>query len=190
MAKEARLCLTTIAAPLATVNVLGETARTVSGEAEVSAMGETAESRLKALGITLPSIGAPAANYVPTVRTGNLLFVSGQVSFLGDEKYKGKLGRDLTVEQGQKAGRLCAINLIANIRNAVGSLDKVVRIVKLTGFVNCTPDFEEPHKVVNGCSDLLTDVFGPIGKHARSAVGMATLPLGAAVEVEAIVEIA
>jgi enamine deaminase RidA (YjgF/YER057c/UK114 family) len=127
---------------------------------------------------------------VPAVKTGNLLFISGQVSISGAQRYVGKVGRDLSVEEGAKAARVCAISLLANMKAALGDLDKVGRIVKLTGFVNCTPEFSEPHKVINGCSDLLTEVLGSRGKHARSAVGMATLPLDAAVEVEAIVEIA
>ena len=152
-------------------------------------MAENAEAVLKSLGIELPAVPAPAANYVPSVRSGALLFVSGQVSIGPGAKFIGKLGRDMTVEEGQKAARVCAINILANIRGALGSLDKVARIVKLTGFVNCTLEFDEPHKVINGCSDLLTEVLGARGKHARSAVGMASLPLGAAVEVEAIVEV-
>ena len=152
-------------------------------------MAETAESRLKSLGIELHAIPAPAANYVPTVRTGNLLFISGQVSGNPSAKFTGKLGQTMNVEQGQQAARVCAVNLLSNLKAALGDLDKVKRIVKLTGFVNCTGDFEDAHKVMNGCSDLLTDVFGDRGKHARSAVGMASLPLGYAVEVEAIVEV-
>lgn len=153
-------------------------------------MAETAESRLEALGITLPEVPAPAANYIPTVTIGGLVFVSGQVSLMGGAKYTGKLGRDLTVEQGYEGARVCAMHILANLKAAAGDLEKVVRMVKLTGFVNCAPDFEEPHKVVNGCSDLLVEVLGERGRHARSAIGMATLPLGAAVEVEAIAEIA
>ena len=153
-------------------------------------MAETAESRLKSLGIILPGPATPAANYVPSVRTGNLLFISGQVSFAaGGQRYTGKVGRDLTVEEGQKAARICAINLLGNLKNAIGDLEKLVRFVKLTGFVNCTPEFEDCHKVINGCSDLLTEVLGIRGKHARSAVGMQSLPLGASVEVEAIAEV-
>jgi enamine deaminase RidA (YjgF/YER057c/UK114 family) len=152
-------------------------------------MAENPEAVLKSLGIDLPAVPAPAANYVPSVRSGALLFVSGQVSIGPGAKFIGKLGRDMTVEEGQKAARVCAINILANIKGALGSLDKVARIVKLTGFVNCTLEFDEPHKVINGCSDLLTEVLGARGKHARSAVGVASLPLGAAVEVEAIVEV-
>jgi len=152
-------------------------------------MAETAESRLKAMGIMLPAVAAPAANYVPTLRTGNLLFVSGQVSFSAAKRFTGKVGRDLTIEEGQQAARVCAISILANLQHALGDLEKLVRIVKLTGFVNCVPEFEDAHKVINGCSDLLTEVLGVRGKHARSAIGVATLPLGAAVEVEAIAEV-
>jgi enamine deaminase RidA (YjgF/YER057c/UK114 family) len=153
-------------------------------------MAETAESRLAELEIVLPVPAAPAASYVPTVTTGQLVFVSGQVSILGEEKYVGKLGREHGIEGGFKAARVCAINLLAQLKAAVGDLEKIKRVVKLTGFVNCTPDFTEPHKVVNGCSDLLIEVLGERGRHARSAVGVATLPLDATVEVEAIVEVA
>jgi enamine deaminase RidA (YjgF/YER057c/UK114 family) len=152
-------------------------------------MAETAESRLKALGIVLHDLPAPAANYIPSVRVGSLLFVSGQVSGAPGTTIKGKLGQNMNVEQGQQAARICAINLLANFKAALGDLGKVKRIVKLTGFVNCTGDFEDVHKVMNGCSDLLTDVLGERGKHARSAIGMASLPLGFAVEVEAIAEV-
>jgi enamine deaminase RidA (YjgF/YER057c/UK114 family) len=152
-------------------------------------MAETPESRLKALGIVLHDLPEPAANYIPSVRVGSLLFVSGQVSGAPGTTIKGKLGQNMNVEQGQQAARVCAINLLANFKAALGDLGKVRRMVKLTGFVNCTPDFEDAHKVINGCSDLLTDVLGERGKHARSAIGMASLPLGYAVEVEAIVEV-
>jgi enamine deaminase RidA (YjgF/YER057c/UK114 family) len=152
-------------------------------------MAESAESILKKLGIELPPVPAPAANYVPSVRTGNLLFVSGQVSIWSGARFVGKLGKDLSIEQGQQAARVCAINILANLKASLGSLDKVARIVKLVGFVNSTLEFNDAHKVVNGCSDLLTEVLGERGKHARSAVSMASLPLGAAVEAEAIVEI-
>jgi enamine deaminase RidA (YjgF/YER057c/UK114 family) len=152
-------------------------------------MAETPESRLKALGIELHALPAPAANYVPSVRIGNLLFISGQVSGIPGTTIKGKLGQNMTVEEGQKAARVCAISILAALKHAVGDLGKVRRMVKLTGFVNCTPDFEDAHKVINGCSDLLTDVLGEKGKHARSAIGMASLPLGFAVEVEAIAEV-
>ena len=152
-------------------------------------MAETAETRLAALGVVLPEPPAPAASYIPTLAVGGLIFVSGQVSILGEEKYVGKLGREHGVEEGQKAARISAINILAQLKVALGDLEKVKRIVKLTGFVNCTPDFTEAHRVMNGCSDFLIEVLGERGKHTRSAVGVATLPLGAAVEVEAIVEV-
>lgn len=152
-------------------------------------MGETAESRLKSLGVALPPIPPPAANYLPTVRVGSLMFVSGQVSAIPGEKYVGKLGEDLDVAAGQRAARTCAISILACLTGALGDLERVRRMVKLTGFVNCSADFTDVHKVVNGCSDFLCDVFGERGKHARSAIGMASLPLGYAVEVEAIAEV-
>jgi enamine deaminase RidA (YjgF/YER057c/UK114 family) len=150
------------------------------------------DARLKQLGITVPATAAPVANYVPTVRTGNLLFVSGQVTFKdGKAEYIGKLGREFNVEQGQQAARLCALNIIAQVKNALGGdLDRVTRCVKVTGFVNAIPDFTDQPKVVNGASDLLVEVFGEAGKHARAAVGTGSLPLGVAVEVEAIFEVA
>ena len=154
-------------------------------------MANDIDARLQKLGIVLPTPAAPAANYVPTVTSGKLLFVSGQVPSTAEGvKFVGKLGREFTVEQGREAARLCAINILANLKAALGDLGKVARVVKVVGFVNSVPDFTEPHKVVNGASDLITEVLGDkVGKHARSAVGMGTLPLGVAVEVEAIVEI-
>jgi enamine deaminase RidA (YjgF/YER057c/UK114 family) len=152
-------------------------------------MADAAEEKLKSLGIELPPIPAPAANYVPSVRTGSLLFISGQVSISPAGKFTGKLGADVDIETGQKAARVCAISLLANMKGALGSLDKVARVVKLTGFVNSTLEFTDAHKVMNGCSDLITEVLGERGKHARSAVSVASLPVNAAVEVEAIVEI-
>ena len=149
------------------------------------------EARLKSLGIELPAVPTPAANYVPSVISGKLIFVSGQVSIAADgTKYLGKVGGGVSVEEGQKAARVCAINILANLKGALGDLEKVVRIVKVTGFVNAVADFTEPQLVVNGASDLLTEVLGERGKHARSAIGVATLPRGVAVEVEAIAEIA
>ncbi len=154
-------------------------------------MAETAEARLAALGVSLPEPPLPAASYIPTLAVGQLVFVSGQVSILpGGDKFLGKLGREHDVEAGQAAARICAINILANLKAALGDLEKVRRVVKLTGFVNCTPDFTDPHRVINGCSDFLIEVLGERGKHARSAIGVATLPLGAAVEIEAIVEVA
>ena len=150
------------------------------------------DARLTELGIELPQAAAPAANYVPYVVSGNLVFVSGQVTvWNGEFRYQGKVGQDLGVEDGQAAARLCALNIIAQVKAACGGdLDRVVRIVRLGGFVNSTPDFTDQPKVINGASDLMAEVFGDKGKHARAAVSAAALPLGVAVEVEAVVEIA
>ncbi len=153
-------------------------------------MGQV-EQRLKKLSIVLPTPNAPVANYVPFVRSGSLLFISGQISNGPQGVVKGKLGGTLTLEEGVAAARLCAINLIAQINAALeGDLDRVLRIVKLGGFVNCVPEFEDQPKVVNGASDLMVAIFGDAGRHARAAVGAPSLPLGAAVEVDAVVEIA
>jgi len=142
------------------------------------------ETRLAELGITLPAAPAPAANYVPFVISGNLLFVSGQIS-----ARKGRLGDDLAVEAGAEAARTCGLALLAQARAALGSLDRVKRVVKLGGFVNSTPEFTDQPEVVNGCSDLMVEVFGERGRHARAAVSAPALPRGVAVEVEAIFEI-
>jgi enamine deaminase RidA (YjgF/YER057c/UK114 family) len=148
------------------------------------------EARLKELGIIVPVAAAPLASYVPTVQTGSLLFVSGQVTLKdGKREFVGKLGRDFSTEQGNQAARLCALNIVAQLKAALGDLDRVKRIVKLTGFVNAMPDFAEQPQVVNGASDLLGEIFGDKGKHARSAVGVGSLPGGVACEVEAIVEV-
>jgi len=152
-------------------------------------MASAIEARLNALNITLPDAPAPAANYVPFVRTGNQIFVSGQVSSGPDGFIKGKLGADMSVEEGAAAARRCGLALIAQARAAVGDLDKVKRVVKLVGFVNSTVDFTDQPKVVNGCSDLMVEVFGEAGRHARSAVSAASLPFGVAVEIEAIFEV-
>lgn len=147
--------------------------------------------RLAELGLEIPSPVAPVANYVPYVISGRELFISSQVSIAPAGLIKGKLGADMTVEQGAEAARACAVNLIAQMKAALdGDLDRVKRIVKLTGFVNCTPDFTDQPKVINGASDLMVAVFGDAGRHARAAVGAPSLPLGAAVEIDAIVEIA
>ena len=151
----------------------------------------TIASRLEALGIVLPTPAAPAANYVPFVRSGNLLFVSGQIPMgASGIEYVGKLGADADIDFGRAAARLCAINLIAQVHAAIGDLESLVRVVKLTGFVNSTLEFGDHPKVINGASDLLVEVFGDRGRHARSAVGVAGLPFGVAVEVEGIFEIA
>jgi enamine deaminase RidA (YjgF/YER057c/UK114 family) len=149
------------------------------------------ESRLATLGIVLPAPAAPVANYVPFVRTGNLLFISGQVCFGLDGKLvaKGKLGAGVSMEDGVAAARACGMLLIAQAKSALGDLDKVIRVVKLVGFINSAPDFPDGPKVMNGCSDLMVEVFGDKGRHARSTVGMAALPADAAVEVEAIMEV-
>jgi len=149
------------------------------------------DTRLTELGITLPVPAKPVANYVGWVRTGNLVFTAGQVSFKdGKIEYQGKVGKDYTVEDAQKAARLCALNVIAQIKEACdGDLDRVKRIVKLVGFVNAVPDFADHPKVVNGASDVMVEVFGDKGKHARSAVGSGSLPVNVAVEVEAVAEI-
>lgn len=146
--------------------------------------------RLAELGLEIPSPVAPVANYVPFVITGRELFISGQVSITPSGVIKGKLGADMTVEEGADAAKACAVNLIAQMKAALGGdLDRVTRIVKLTGFVNCASDFTDQPKVINGASDLMVAVFGEAGRHARAAVGAPSLPLGAAVEIDAIVEI-
>ncbi len=150
----------------------------------------TPEARLVALGITLPTPMAPVANYVPFVISGNLLFISGQVSVGPGGPVRGTLGAGMDIAEGQAAARLCGINLIAQARAALGELSRVVRVVKLGGFVACDPSFTDIPKVVNGCSDLMVDVFGNAGRHARSAVACPVLPMGVAVEVDAVIEIA
>ena len=149
----------------------------------------TIDSRLAELGIVLPAAAAPVASYVPYVEIGNLLHISGQISFAEDGSLiKGRLGEDMDLEAGTAAARRCGIMLLAQLRNALGSLDRVDRIVKLGVFVNCTGDFTDQPKVANGASELMQDVFGEAGRHARSAVGVPALPLGVAVEVDAVVQ--
>ncbi|MEM7545814.1 MAG: RidA family protein [Pseudomonadota bacterium] len=148
------------------------------------------DARLAELGITLPDAPAPAAKYVPAVRTGNLVFVSGQISMDENGMIIGKLGDGFSTEDGAAAARVCAINLMAQMRAACdGDLDRVAQVVKLTGFVNSTADYPDHPKVINGASELFADVFGDKGKHARSAFGVVNLPFGVAVEIEAIFEI-
>lgn len=149
----------------------------------------TPEDRLAELGITLPAPMAPVANYVPFVVTGNMLFVSGQVSAGADGLLQGRLGENLSLEEGQAAARLCAINLIAQCKAAVGDLSRINRVVKLGGFVNAAADFTDLPEVINGCSDLMVDVFGDRGRHARAAVASPVLPRGVAVEVDGVFEI-
>lgn len=149
------------------------------------------EERLKAIGITLPQPVAPVANYVPFVRSGNQVTISGQISIAADGGIKGTVGVDVDLETAQAAARLCGINLLAQMKAACdGDLDRVVRVVKLGGFVQAGPDFIDIPKVINGCSDLMVEALGDAGRHARSAVGVYKLPLGFAVEVDAVVEIA
>jgi enamine deaminase RidA (YjgF/YER057c/UK114 family) len=150
------------------------------------------DARLKELGIELPQASAPVANYVPYTIAGNLVLVSGQVTLWGGKvEYIGKLGREIGIEDGQNAARLCALNILTHLKNACGGdLDRVKRVVRLGGFVNCTPEFIDQPQVVNGASNLMAEVFGEAGRHARAAVGVASLPLGVAVEVEAMFEIA
>ncbi|MCC6305881.1 MAG: RidA family protein [Rhodobacteraceae bacterium] len=149
------------------------------------------DARLRELAITLPDAPAPAANYVPFVRSGATVYVSGQISRDANGLVLGRLGADLDVAAGAAAARTCALALIAQARAACGGdLDRIVRVVKLTGFVNSAPGFVDQPKVVNGASDVMVAVFGEAGRHARSAVGVAALPLGVAVEIEAIFEVA
>ncbi len=150
------------------------------------------DARLKELGIALPEPPAPVASYVPTVVSGNLVFVSGQVTLSADGlKYVGKVGADISLEDGKAAARLCAVNVIAQVKAACGGdLDRVKRCVRVGVFVNATPDFTQHPEVANGASDLFQDVFGDAGKHARAAVGAGSLPRGVAAEVEAVFEIA
>lgn len=155
-------------------------------------MSGSIETRLADLGIELPQPAAPVANYVPFVISGGQVFVSGQIPLVdGKPQFVGRLGDSLTIEQGQQAARICGINLLAQLRNACrDDWSKVRRVVKLGGFVACTPDFAQTPQVINGASDLMVEVFGDIGRHARAAVGVSALPLGVAVEIEAVFEIA
>lgn len=156
----------------------------------IGAMAQTPEEKLKALGIVLPEVMAPIASYVNVVRTGNLLYLSGKGPIQPDGKYvTGKLGKDMTIEQGYEAARLTAIMQIAVLKKELGDLSKVKRIVKVLGMVNCTEDFADQPKVINGYSDLMVAIFGEKGRHARSAVGMYALPFHLLVEVEMIVEV-
>jgi enamine deaminase RidA (YjgF/YER057c/UK114 family) len=148
------------------------------------------EARLTELGVTLPDAPAPAANYVPFVVVGNIVHVSGQISQNVNGLIKGRLGDDLAIEQGAEAAKSCAISLLAQVKKACdGDLSRLVRVVKLTGFVNSTPEFIDQPKVINGASDFLVAALGDAGRHARSAVSAASLPLGVAVEIEGIFEI-
>lgn len=154
-------------------------------------MAGNVEKRLEELGIKLPAPTTPVANYVPFVRTGNFLVLSGQICFDADGKLvaKGKLGGNVSIEDGQKAARACATNLLAQVKAAIGDLDKVTRVIRLGGFINCVPEFTDGPKVMNGASDLMVEAFADKGRHARTTVGVAALPADAAVEVEGYFEV-
>ncbi len=145
--------------------------------------------RLQALGITLPAVATPAASYLPYMRTGNLVFLSGHIAKKDGQVWVGQLGKTMGTAEGQQAARAVAIDLLGTLNAAAGGLDKVVRIVKVMSLVNSTPDFTEQHLVTNGCSELLAEVFGEAGRHARSAFGVAQIPLGSCVEIELIAEV-
>ena len=148
------------------------------------------ENRLAELGVVLPEAPAPAANYVPHIRSGNIVYVSGQVSSGPDGFIVGKLGADLSVEDGVAAAKCCAISLLAQVKAACnGDIEQLVQVIKLTGFVNSTPEFEDQPKVINGASDFLVEVLGDAGRHTRSAVSAASLPIGVAVEIEGIFQV-
>jgi len=147
-------------------------------------------ARLQELGINLPDAPKPVANYVPFVITGNLVFISGQVSAVGAEKFIGKVGSDVDIDHALKAARACALAILGQLNAALeGNLDRVTRCVKLGGFVNCSPDFDQQPAVINGASDLMVEVFGEIGSHARFAVGAPNLPFNYSVEIDAVFEI-
>jgi enamine deaminase RidA (YjgF/YER057c/UK114 family) len=155
-------------------------------------MAGAIEKKLASLGIALPTPATPMANYVPFVRSGNLLILSGQLCFGADGKLiaKGQLGGSVSAEDGARAARACAINLLAQLKVALGDLDKVVRVVRLGGFINSAPGFTDGPKVMNGASDLMVEVFGDKGRHARTTVGVSALPADAAIEVEGLFEVA
>ena len=154
-------------------------------------MSGTIEARLRELGIELPEPASPVANYVPFAVSGNLVFIAGQLCLWnGERRFPGKLGAAIGIPDGQQAARLCSLNILAHLRVACGGdLDRVRRCIRLGGFVNCTPDFTDMPQVVNGASDLMVEVFGDQGRHARAAVGVSSLPAGVAVEVEGTFEI-
>jgi enamine deaminase RidA (YjgF/YER057c/UK114 family) len=147
------------------------------------------ETKLAELGLSLPEPSPPVAAYVPVVEAGGLAYVSGQVSFVDGTLLKGRLGEDVSLEDGIRAARGCGLMILAQLKAALGSFERVERVVKLGGFVNCTGDFTDQPKVVNGASELMVAVFGDAGKHARAAVGVPSLPLGCAVEVDAVVAV-
>ena len=149
------------------------------------------DARLSQLGIELPQAAAPVANYVPAVRSGDLLFIAGQIcQWNGERRYIGKLGRDISLQQGQEAARLCALNILAQVKAALGGdLDRILRCVRLGAFVHCADDFTQQPQVANGASDVMVEVLGDAGRHARAAVGVNALPGGVAVEVDAVFEV-
>lgn len=148
------------------------------------------EAKLTEMGIVVPEAPKPVAAYVPAVQIGDIIYTSGQIPFVdGQIKYKGKLGKDVTIEQGYDAARVCVINALAAVKSLAGSLDNIEKIIKVVGFVNSAPGFTDQPKVINGASELLAEVFGQAGAHARSAVGVAELPIDSAVEVELIVKL-
>lgn len=150
----------------------------------------TYEGKLESMGHKLPDVPKPVAAYVPGLQVGNLVFTSGQIPLVaGEVKWRGKVGKDLSLEEGYEAARICALNCLAVVKSVIGDLDRISRIVKVVGFVNSAPGFTGQPKVVNGASELLGQVFGDKGQHARSAVGVSELPLDSAVEVEMIVEV-
>jgi enamine deaminase RidA (YjgF/YER057c/UK114 family) len=156
-----------------------------------NSMAGKIDQRLADLQLELPNPAAPIANYIPAVRSGNLLFLSGQIcQWNGERRFIGKLGAEISLEQGKEAAKLCGLNLLAQAKRALdGDLDRVVRVVRLGGFVNAEPGFGEQPQVVNGASDLMVAVFGDGGRHARTAVGVGSLPGGAAVEIDAVLEV-
>lgn len=148
------------------------------------------EERIIQLGLILPEMAAPVAAYVPFVKVDKMVFTAGQIAIVkGELKYKGKLGREISLEQGYESAKICALNALAAVKRAAGTLDNVERIVKITGFVNSTDDFTDQPRVMNGASELVKEIFGEAGLHARSAIGVNSLPLGASVEVELIVKL-
>ena len=148
------------------------------------------EEKIKSLGLTIPPAPQPVAAYVPAVKSGSYIYTSGQLPMVaGELKYIGKLGQELSVEEGYEAAKICALNCLGAVKSIIGTLDEIIKIVKLTGFVNSSEGFTAQPRVINGASDLLGEIFGEKGRHARSAVGVKELPLGAAVELEMIIEV-
>lgn len=148
------------------------------------------EKRIKSLGLNLPEVPKPVASYVPAVQSGNYVFTSGQIPFVkGELKYRGKIGDNLTQEEGYECARVTVLNCLAAVKSVIGDLDRIKQIVRVTGFINSAPGFQDQPKVLNGASDLLVEIFGERGKHSRLALGTSELPLGAAIEIDLIVEI-